>query len=122
MAATDTATRAGAYAQRLMENPYVQENLSAAVDSLRAAYTRASKRRVEPATDAKVREQVRQAALRLREAADALRTGRTKPKKRRGRRIVAVVAITAGGAAVAIAASDELRQKVFGGPASESET
>lgn len=122
MAATDTATRAGAYAQRLMENPYVQENLSAAVDSLRAAYTRASKRRVEPATDAKVREQVRQAALRLREAADALRTGRTKPKKRRGRRIVAVVAITAGGAAAAIAASDELRQKVFGGPASESET
>jgi hypothetical protein len=92
------------------------------VDSLRAAYTRASKRRVEPATDEKVREQVRQAALRLREAADALRTGRTKPKKRRGRRIVAVVAITAGGAAVAIAASDELRQKVFGGTASESQT
>jgi len=49
--ATDRAAKAGVYAQRLIENEYVQENLAEAADRLRAAYKRASKRRVEPTRD-----------------------------------------------------------------------
>jgi hypothetical protein len=66
------ADRTGTYVQRLIENEYVQENLAQAADSLRAAYRRASKRRVEPMRDEKLRRQVREAALSLREAASAL--------------------------------------------------
>ena len=82
--ATDRAAMAGIYAQRLIENEYVQENLAEAADRLRAAYKRASKRRVEPTRDKKLRRQIRDAALSLREATNALQSGRRKPKKRRG--------------------------------------
>ena len=75
--------RAGTYAQRLIENEYVQENLLQAADSLRAAYRRAAKRRVEPTRDEKLRRQLRQAALSLREATSALQSDRRKPKPRR---------------------------------------
>jgi hypothetical protein len=51
MGSKDRRARAGDYAQRLIENGYVQENLAQAADSLRAAYRRASKRRVEPMRD-----------------------------------------------------------------------
>jgi hypothetical protein len=63
MPASDKATRGAQYAQRLIDNRYAQENLSEALESLRAAYQRASKRRVEPARDEKFRQQMRQAAL-----------------------------------------------------------
>jgi len=114
MAASITAEKAGTYAQRLIENEYVQENLAQAANNLRAAYRRASKRRVEPTTDEKLRRQVRQAALSLKEAASALQSGRRKPKKRRGRRVLVVLAIGAGVAAGALASSDDLRRKLFG--------
>jgi predicted phosphoribosyltransferase len=113
MAQSDTAARLGVYAQRLVENEYVQENLAQAAQSLRAAASRASKRRVEPATDEKLRRQVRDAVQSMTEAANALKTGRKKPK-RRGRRVLIVVGVAAGGAAVALAASDELREKLLG--------
>ena len=78
------ADRAGTYAQRLIENDYVQENLLRAADNLRAAYRRATKRRVEPTRDEKLRRQLRQAALSFREAASALQADRRTPKRRRG--------------------------------------
>ena len=112
--ASDTSSKAGSYAQRLIENEYVQENLAQAADSLRAAYRRASKRRVEPTRDEKVRRQVREAALSLREAASALQSGRRKPKKRRGRRVLIVLATGAGVAAAVLASNEELRTKIFG--------
>ena len=113
--ASDTAPKAGTYAQRLLENEYVQENLAQAAESLRDAYRRASKRRVEPTRDEKVRRQVRDAALSLREAASALQSGRQKPKKRRGRRVLVVLALGAGAAAAVLASNEELRSKIFGG-------
>ena len=111
--ASDGAANAGIYAQRLIENEYVQENLAQAAESLRAAYRRASKRRVEPTRDEKLRKQVRQAALSLREAASALQSGRRKPKKR-GRRILLVLVVGVGAAAAIVATNEDLRRKLIG--------
>ena len=113
--ASDVATKAGMYSQRLLGNEYVQENLAEALDSLRAAYRRASKRNVEPTRDEKLRRQVRQAALSLTEAASALKAGRKKPKRRRGRRVMVVFALGVGGAAALLATNEELRRKILGG-------
>jgi ferric-dicitrate binding protein FerR (iron transport regulator) len=107
--ASETATKTGMYAQRLLDNEYVQENLAQAVESLRAAYRRASKRRVEPTRDEKLRRQVREAALSLTEAASALKAGRQKPRRRRGRKMIVMLAIGAGAAAALLAA----RRKVL---------
>ena len=120
--ATDRAAMAGIYAQRLIENEYVQENLAEAADRLRAAYKRASKRRVEPTRDKKLRRQIRDAALSLREATNALQSGRRKPKKRRGRRLVLVLILGAGAAAAIVASNEELRRKVLGGDSSPDQT
>jgi hypothetical protein len=111
MASTGAAT----YAQRLLENQYVQEKLSEAAANLRAAYARASKRRTDPATDNKLRKQLRQAGLSLNEAAAALKSGRTRPKHQRAKRLLVVLVAGAGGAAAAVAASEQLRTKLLGG-------
>jgi hypothetical protein len=76
MAGADTAARVGPIAERLLENQYAQENLREAVENLRGAYRRASKRRVKPAEDKKLRQQVREAAASLTEAGKALHSGR----------------------------------------------
>jgi hypothetical protein len=112
--ASDKVANAGTYAQRLIENDYVQENLAQAAESLRAAYRRASKRRVEPTRDEKLRRQVREAARSLREAASALQSGRRKPKRRRGRRVVVLLGAGAAAAAVVLASNDELRRRLLG--------
>ena len=112
--ASDKMASAGTYAQRLIENEYVQENLAQAAESLRAAYRRASKRRVEPTRDEKLRRQVREAALSLREAASALQSGRRKPRKRRGRRVVVLISAGAAAAAVVLASNDQLRRQLLG--------
>jgi hypothetical protein len=104
----------GRYAQRLLENEYAQEQLGQAVESLKAAYRRASKRRVEPARDEKLRRQVRQAVQSLGEAGQALQSGRRRPKRRLGRRLLVVVGLGAVGAAAAVALSDELRERLLG--------
>jgi hypothetical protein len=111
---TATATKAGVYAQRLMDNQYVQDNLARAAENLQAAYNRASKRRVSPAADKKVLGQLRSAVLSVSEAASALKAGREKPKPRWGRRVILVVGVGAAGAAAALAASEELRNKLLG--------
>ena len=109
--ASDTATKAGMYAQGLLDNEYVQENLAEAVESLRAAYRRASKRRVEPTRDEKLRRQVREAARSLTEAASALKAGRQKPRRRRGRRVIVMLAL---GVAALLVANKKLRRKALG--------
>jgi hypothetical protein len=108
-------SRAGDLAERLVTNRYAQENIRDAVEQLRAAYARASKRRVRPAEDAKLRAQVNRAATSIGEAVSAVRTGRQKPQPRRGRRLLLIVGVGAVGAAIALAASEELREAVFGG-------
>jgi hypothetical protein len=112
MPASDGTARAAAYAQRLIDNRYAQENLGEAVDSLRAAYQRASKRRVEPARDEKIRKHVRHAAHSISETTRALKTGRQKPKRRR--RLLIVLGLSAAGVAAALASSENLRDRVLG--------
>jgi hypothetical protein len=107
--ASVTATKTGLYAQRLLDNEYVQDNLAKGVDGLRAAYQRASKRRVEPTRDEKLRRQLREAAASLTEAASALKAGRTKPKRNRGRTALVVLVVGAGAAAAAAAAKQKAR-------------
>jgi hypothetical protein len=108
MAKTGQAARIGPYAQELLENAYVQENLSDGVEKLRAAYRRARKRRVEPTRDERLREQLRSATRSLTEAGQALRSGRRKPKPRWGRRAMVIGGLAAAGAAVAIWAKERL--------------
>src|SRR5213593_3900830 len=114
MAVADTASRVGPFAERLLENEYAQENLRTGVESLRAAYRRASKRRVKPSQDRKVREQVRRGAASLAEAANAFKSDRRKPKRRPGRIVLVVAGVAVAGAAAAVASSEELRAKLFG--------
>ena len=114
MAGADTAARVGPIAERLLENQYAQENLREAVENLRGAYRRASKRRVKPAEDNKLRQQVREAAASLTEAGKALHSGRQKPKKRWGRQLLILLGLGAAGMAAALVASEDLRNKVLG--------
>ena len=113
MAATESASRLGPYVERLLQNAYVQDNLLDAVENLREAYERAQKRRVEPARDEKIRRQLRQSALSLKEAGQALKSGRQKPKKRRAKRMLILASVGAVGVAAALAASEEFRSKLF---------
>ncbi len=113
MAATESASRLGPYVERLLQNAYVQDNLLDAVENLREAYERAQKRRVEPARDEKIRRQLRQSALSLKEAGEALKSGRQKPKKRRAKRMLILASLGAVGVAAALAASEEFRSKLF---------
>ena len=114
MARADRAAGPGATAQRLLQDQYAQEKLTEALENLRAAYRRGSKRRVRPVEDKKVREHVRRAGLAAREAAKALQDGGRRPRKRRGRRILVVLGLGGVGAAVALAADENLRKKVLG--------
>jgi hypothetical protein len=109
-----TSSRAGKLAESLATNRYAQENIRDAAEELRAAFARASKRRVRPAEDAKLRAQVNRAATSASEAVKALRTGRQKPKPRWGRRILFVVGVGTLGAAAAVALSEDLRNALFG--------
>ena len=128
MTATESASRLGPYVERLLQNAYVQDNLLDAVENLREAYERAQKRRVEPARDEKIRRQLRQSVLSLQKAGEALKSGRQKPKKRGAKRTLVFASLGAVGVAAALAASEELRSKLFdsvgqsndGGPAAAS--
>lgn len=114
MLRSDTAAGVTPFLERALDNRYAQENLSDAAEKLRAAYRRASKRRVEPTRDKRLHEQLRQAALSITEAGRAIKTGRQKPRKRWGRRVLVVIGVGAVGTAAAMAASEELRSTVFG--------
>ena len=114
MVGSDTAQRVMPLLERAIGNRYAQENLQDAAEKLRAAYRRASKRRVEPTRDEKLREQLRQAALSITEAGRAIKTGRQRPRKRWGRRVLVVIGLGAVGVAAALAASEEIRRTVLG--------
>jgi hypothetical protein len=112
MALADTASRLGGSAQGFLQNQYAQERLNEAIENLRAAYKRGSKRRVKPAEDRKLREQVRNAAIAAAEAASAIRTGPKKPRKR-ARKLLIMVGVTGVGAAAALAMDESLRNRMF---------
>jgi hypothetical protein len=114
------ASRLTPYIQELLDNEYAQENLLEGAAKLSAAYERSQERRVEVARDRKLRRQLRAAALLLGEGAKAVADGRRKPPRRRGRRLVMLLGISALGAGVALAVSEDLRSSLFGS-ASHSE-
>ena len=108
------------YIERLLDEPYVQEEVGHAASRLRDAYGRASARRARDAVqDQKLYAQVRDAATSLVSAVRVL--GGEPPPKHRGRRLVVLLGL---GAVVAIAANEGLRTRLTGalvGPASGSD-
>jgi DNA-binding transcriptional regulator PaaX len=108
--AAGQAVRTNQYVQRLIEDEDLRDNLKTAYESARKAYTRMSngKGPVRSLTeDKKTQKELREAALSLREAADALR-GKRK-KRRTGRWLLAGLV----GAGLALALSEGLRKKVL---------
>jgi hypothetical protein len=114
MAATDTASRANPYLEQLLENTDIQDHLRDGVRNLRAAYARSQKRRVKAGRDQKLRRQVQAAATSIAAAGKELAGAGQKPK-RRGRRLLVVLGVGAVAAGAALAASEDLREAVFGG-------
>jgi hypothetical protein len=89
------------YAARIADSDYAQDNLRDALENLRAAYDRASRRKAaQAADDKKLYRHVRRAVSSLKEAATAIVKGREKPKSRWPKRI-AVIAALGGAAAIA---------------------
>lgn len=121
MNATDTASRLTPYLEQLAENEYARKNLRSGAQNLRDAFERSQKRRVRPVHDDKLRRQVMAAATALTEGGKALASGREKPRRRWPKRLAILVGLTAAGAAVALAASEELRASlgISGSPTSE---
>ncbi|HEY7151752.1 MAG TPA: hypothetical protein VH391_08715 [Solirubrobacterales bacterium] len=115
MKSRDAVGRVGPLAERLLENQYAQENLRTGVESLRAAYRRATKRRASPTEDKKLHAQLRRGAASILEGARALKSGRQEPERHRGRVVLVIVAVAAAGAGAAVASSEEMRRRLFGG-------
>ncbi|HLM31460.1 MAG TPA: DUF3618 domain-containing protein [Solirubrobacterales bacterium] len=114
MAKTDGLALAAPYVERLAGNEYLQENLRDAAANLRAAYVRASKRKVDAVDDRVFKRRLRKAGESLSEARAALLTGRAKPKRSKRRVVVVALAGVGIAGAVAIARDDELRRDLFG--------
>jgi DNA-binding transcriptional regulator PaaX len=108
--AAGQAVRSNPYVQRLVEDAELRDNLKGAFESARKAYTRMNgKGPVKAVTeDKKTQRELRDAAISLKEAADALR-GKKRKKRRKGRLLLIAII----GAAVALAASEGLRKKVL---------
>jgi hypothetical protein len=107
--AAGKAVRSNPYVQRLIEDEELRENLRSAFISARKAYARVNgKGPAKALDDKKVQRELKDAASSLRDAADALRGGRKK-KRRRGR----VLLLAVVGAGLALALNEGLRKKVL---------
>ena len=109
--AAGKAVRSNTYVQRLVEDEELRDNLRNAFDSARKAYSRMSngKGPVKAVTeDKKVQRELRDAASSLKDAADSLRGG--KKRKRRKSRLLLLAIVGAG---IALVASEGLRKKVL---------
>jgi adenylosuccinate synthase len=109
--AAGKAVRSNTYVQRLVEDEELRDNLRNAFDSARKAYARMSngKGPLKAVTEnKKVQKDLREAATSLKDAAESLRDGKKK-KRRKGRLLL--IAIIGGG--IALAASEGLRKKVL---------
>jgi len=127
MAAKDKAAKAAAAAQTAKENPYLQriihdeelrDNMVVAFEAAKNAYGRLNKGKAPAKNlidDKKLHADVRRSADALREATAALRDApkHSTPKKKRKGGIGRLLLVAIIGGAVAIAASEGLRNKVL---------
>ena len=122
MAAKKKAAKAGAvaaapYVQRIVTDDELRENVRSAVDSAREAFARLTNGKGPAKTvldDKKFHRSVSDAATALKDASDALREApkRAKPKKRKGGFGRKLLFLAVGGA-IALAVSEDLRNKVL---------
>ena len=123
MAARKKAAKAGAvaaapYVQRVISDEELRENVRAAIESARSAFTRLQNGK-GPATtvldDKKFHRSVSDAATALKDASDALREApkRQSPKKKRKGGFGRKLFILFVGAGIALAVSEDLRNKVL---------
>lgn len=112
--ASASIDRIGPYVDRFLDNSYARESLDDAVSALRDAYRRGMRKGAAAPADRKFRDRVTDAVVAMRETADAVQTGRRRPKRRLPKRILMAVGAGAVAAGVAIASSEDLRASLFG--------
>ena len=127
MAAKDKAAKAAAAAQTAKENPYLQriiqdeelrDNMVVAFEAAKNAYGRLNKGKAPAKNlieDKKLHADVKRSADALRDATAALRDApkHSTPKKKRKGGIGRLLLVAIIGGAVAVAASESLRNKVL---------
>jgi adenylosuccinate synthase len=107
--AAGKAVRSNQYVQRFIEDEELRENVRSAFVSAKKAYTRINgKGPVKALDDKKVQRELKEAASSLKDAADSLRGG--KKKKRRKGRLLFIAFVGAG---LALALSEDLRKKAL---------
>jgi hypothetical protein len=107
--AAGKAVRSNQYVQRFIEDEELRENVRNAFVSAKKAYGRINgKGPVKALDDKKVQRELKEAAGSLKDAADSLRGGKRK-KRRKGRLLL----IAFVGAGLALALSEDLRKKAL---------
>jgi hypothetical protein len=107
--AAGKAVRSNQYVQRFIEDEELRENVRNAFVSAKKAYGRINgKGPVKALDDKKVQRELKEAANSLKDAADSLRGGK-KRKRRKGRLLM----IALVGAGLALALSEDLRKKAL---------
>jgi hypothetical protein len=107
--AAGKAVRSNEYVQRFIEDEELRENVRSAFVSAKKAYGRINgKGPVKALDDKKVQRELKEAATSLKDAADSLRGG--KKKKRRKGRLLLIALVGAG---LALALSEDLRKKAL---------
>jgi hypothetical protein len=91
MSSDATLSKVTPYLDEFLENSYAREQLRNGAASLRATVDRSRKARVKPAKDKKLRREVKAAATALSEGAQALASGREKPKRRWPKRLLLIL-------------------------------
>lgn len=120
MAKTERAKQALPYLGGLADDAYVQEQIRNALDGLASVSRRIARKRGKAAEDKKLYDNLRQAATSVRNASHALQRRKAEPK-RRGRRVVAAVAV-GGGIAVLISQRDRLKSAFGDNGASDTDS
>lgn len=106
------AVKSSPYVQRLVQDEDLRDNLKVAFDSARVAFDRLSNGKAPAKVildDKKFHKELQNASEALQQATTALREGPSKPKKKRGRKLLLVLV----GAGLALGLSEGLRNKVL---------
>src|SRR3954454_4927151 len=102
------------YVQRIVQDEDLRDNVQDAFESARDAFDRLNNGKAPYKAlldDKKLQKSLQEAASSLKEAGDALREGPRKKRKRRG--FGSVVLLSIVGAGLAVALSEDLRNKVL---------